>query len=157
MGDNKKKYKEIHGTTRVGDFLRSINKSDVLGKIVGVAGEIATGDLLGAISVLTSSKELTPEEKEFALKQLDMDIEESKEVTKRWESDMQSDSWLSKNVRPMTIIFLTVVTSIFISLDSSTNFKVDAIWVDLLKTLLVTTYLAYFGSRGFEKYKKITK
>ena len=157
MGDKKKNYREIHGTTRVGDFLRSINKSEVLGKIVGAVGEVATGDLMGAISVLTSSKKLTPEEKEFALKQLGMDIEESKQVTKRWESDMQSDSWLSKNVRPMAIIFLTVVTAIFIALDSSTNFQVDDVWVDLLKTLLVTTYLAYFGSRGFEKYKKITK
>lgn len=157
MDDKKKKYKEIHGTTRVGDFLRSINKSDILGKIVGVAGEIATGDLMGAVAVLTKSKELTPHEKEFALKQLQMDIEESKDVTNRWESDMQSDSWLSKNVRPMAICFLTLVTMIFVALDSSTNFKVDAIWVDLLKTLLVTTYLAYFGSRGIEKYKKISK
>ena len=46
---------------------------------------------------------------------------------------------------------------IFVALDSSTNFEVDEVWVDLLKTLLVTTYLAYFGSRGVEKYKKISK
>ncbi len=157
MGDKKKTYKELNGTTRVGDFLRSINKSDVLGKIVGVAGELATGDLMGAIGALTKSKELTPEDKEHALKLLEMDIQESKDITKRWESDMHSDSWLSKNVRPLAICFLTVVTMIFVALDSSTNFEVDEVWVDLLKTLLVTTYLAYFGSRGVEKYKKISK
>ena len=157
MGDKKKTYKELNGTTRVGDFLRTINKSGVLGKIVGVAGEIATGDLMGAIGALTATKELSPEEKEHALKLLEMDIEEAKAITKRWESDMQSDSWLSKNVRPLTSCFLTVVTMLFVALDSSTNFKVDKVWVDLLKTLLVTTYLAYFGSRGVEKYKKISK
>ena len=86
-----------------------------------------------------------------------MDIEEAKAITKRWESDMQSDSWLSKNVRPLTLCFLTVVTMLFVALDSSTDFEVDEVWVDLLKTLLVTTYLAYFGSRGVEKYKKISK
>ena len=126
MGDKKKTYKELNGTTRVGDFLRTINKSGVLGKIVGVAGEIATGDLMGAIGALTATKELSPEEKEHALKLLEMDIEEAKAM-------------------------------LFVALDSSTNFKVDKVWVDLLKTLLVTTYLAYFGSRGVEKYKKISK
>tara|TARA_R110002020_G_scaffold68971_3_gene179872 strand:- start:232 stop:705 length:474 start_codon:yes stop_codon:yes gene_type:complete len=157
MGDKKKTYKELNGTTRVGDFLRTINKSGVLGKIVGAAGEIATGDLMGAIEALTVTKELSPEEKEHALKLLEMDIEEAKAITKRWESDMQSDSWLSKNVRPLTLCFLTVVTMLFVALDSSTDFEVDEVWVDLLKTLLVTTYLAYFGSRGVEKYKKISK
>ena len=88
---------------------------------------------------------------------MELDLIEMQEVTKRWQSDMSSDSWLSKNVRPMTLVFLTLVTAIFITLDGSTNFEVEDVWVDLLKTLLVTTYLAYYGSRGVEKVKNIKK
>ena len=79
------------------------------------------------------------------------------EVSKRWESDMKSDSWLSKNTRPMTLIFLTVSMVIIMLLDSFTvDFKVESAWVDLLKSLLITVYVAYFGSRGAEKFKAIS-
>ena len=79
------------------------------------------------------------------------------EVSKRWDSDMKSDSWLSKNTRPMSLIFLTVSMVILIILDSfQWNFTVDTGWVELLKTLLVTVYVAYFGSRGAEKFKSIS-
>ncbi len=80
------------------------------------------------------------------------------EVSKRWASDMQSDSWLSKNTRPMTLIFLTVAMVLLIFIDSTgLNFSVDSGWVDLLKSLLITVYVAYFGSRGAEKFKTISK
>ena len=80
------------------------------------------------------------------------------QVTERWSSDMASDSWLSKNTRPLTLIYLTVATTLYIVLDSmNISFDIDAAWVELLKTLLVTVYVAYFGSRGFEKYNKIRK
>lgn len=153
----KKSYKDIHGTTRVGDFLRSIGKADVLGKIVNVAGELITGDVGGVIDVLTKTKELNPEQKDYALKLAEMDLQELSEITKRWERDMISDSWLSKNTRPLTLIFLTIMMTLFITLDSSNiPFDVDEAWVDLLKTLLLTVYIAYFGSRGIEKYKKMS-
>ena len=80
------------------------------------------------------------------------------EVSKRWESDMTSDSWLSKNTRPMTLIFLTMSTIIIILLDSfNIDFGVNIEWIDLLKSLLITVYVAYFGSRGVEKFKAIGK
>jgi len=92
------------------------------------------------------------------LKLLEQDMVEMQEVSKRWVSDMQSDSWLSKNTRPMTLIFLTISMIILILLDSfEINFSVDKGWVDLLKSLLITVYVAYFGSRGAEKYKAINK
>ena len=57
----------------------------------------------------------------------------------------------------MTLIFLTISMVIFMLLDSSDiDFKVDSIWVDLLKSLLITVYVAYFGSRGAEKFKSIS-
>ena len=69
---------------------------------------------------------------------------------------MNSDSWLSKNTRPLTLIYLTVITTLYIILDSlDIAFDIDGAWVELLKTLLVTIYVAYFGSRGFEKVKNI--
>ena len=71
---------------------------------------------------------------------------------------MKSDSWLSKNPRPMTLIFLTASLVVIMLLDSfEIPFAVDAGWVDLLKSLLITVYVAYFGSRGVEKFKKISK
>ena len=78
------------------------------------------------------------------------------EVSKRWSSDMTSDSWLSKNTRPMALIFLTISMIIFMLLDSfDWGFQVELQWVDLLKSLLITVYVAYFGSRGVEKYRAI--
>ena len=78
------------------------------------------------------------------------------EVSKRWSSDMASDSWLSKNTRPMTLIFLTISMVCLILLDSfDIDFNIDRSWVDLLKSLLVTVYVAYYGSRGAEKFKSI--
>ena len=80
------------------------------------------------------------------------------EVSKRWSSDMQSDSWLSKNTRPMALIFLTISMVLLIFVDSSgLDFNVDNGWIDLLKSLLITVYVAYFGSRGAEKFKSISK
>ena len=83
---------------------------------------------------------------------------EMQEISKRWESDMKSDSWLSKNTRPLTLIFLTVSMVLLVLLDSfEIQFEVDSGWVDLLKSLLITVYVAYFGSRGAEKFKSISK
>ena len=77
---------------------------------------------------------------------------EQQEVSKRWQADMKSDSYLSKNTRPLTLIFLTLASTILIIIDSfHMAFDVDNAWVELLKTLLITVYVAYFGSRGAEK------
>lgn len=148
------KYKDKHGTTRVGDFLRSIGKSDVVQTIVG---NLPEKGVLGVFkNFLDTNKELDPKDKEIALKMLEMDMSEMEGVTSRWESDMTSDSWLSKNTRPMTLIFLTFMTTLFVILDSSkVDFTVKNEFIDLLKYLLVTVYAAYFGSRGFEKMSTI--
>jgi hypothetical protein len=70
---------------------------------------------------------------------------------------MKSDSWLSKNTRPMALIFLTLAMTIFIVLDSTILLQIKDSWVSLLETLLITVYVAYFGSRGAEKITKIKK
>ena len=153
MPDKRKTYKEINGTTRVGDFLRSLNFK----KIADVAVNIASGDLKGAIDAINSDPNaLTDAQREYALKLIELDLEDMKGVTQRWTSDMNSDSFLSKNVRPITLIFLTVMTMILIIGDSyGINFNVDTEWIELLKTLLVTVFVAYFGGRSFEKTKRL--
>jgi hypothetical protein len=148
---SKKKFKD----TKVGAFLTNAGSS-----IVDVVGDVLPDNgVLGVVKgLLDKDDTLPPQDKETALKLLEMDSQEIQEVSKRWTSDMQSDSWLSKNVRPITLIYLTLATTIYIVLDSlQIDFKIDAAWIELLKTLLVTIYVAYFGSRGFEKFKKITK
>ena len=106
--------------------------------------------------LIIKDETIKPEDKETALKLLEQDQVEMQEVSKRWASDMKSDSWLSKNTRPMSLIFLTVSMVILILLDSfKIEFHVAEGWVSLLQTLLVTVYVAYFGSRGAEKFKSI--
>ena len=146
----KKKFKD----TKVGKFLigdKGLFKN--LGDILPDKG------FLGVLKNLIDKDDtLPPQDKETALKLLEMDLAEMQEVSSRWSDDMASDSWLSKNTRPLTLIYLTVATTLYIVLDSmNISFDIDAAWVELLKTLLVTVYVAYFGSRGFEKFNKIRK
>ena len=143
----KKKFSE----TRVGKFL--IKAGSKLGEALPNSG------YLGVLrNLITKDSKLTPADKEMALKLLDIDIAEMQEISKRWESDMKSDSWLSKNTRPLTLIFLTVSMIFLVLLDSlNIEFGVNGEWISLLKSLLITVYVAYFGSRGAEKFKAIGK
>ena len=148
---SKKKFKD----TKIGAFLKSKAPSilDAVGGILPDKGG------LGIVKNLISSDDnIEPQDKETAMKLLEMDMIEMENVSKRWESDMKSDSWLSKNTRPLTLIYLTLASTILIIIDSfHTMFDVDTAWVELLKTLLITVYVAYFGSRGAEKITKIKK
>ena len=84
------------------------------------------------------------------------EIEMEKNITDRWKADMNSDSWLSKNVRPLVLVFLVVCTVLMIFIDAgSINFVVEQKWTDLLQLVLITVIGAYFGGRSFEKAKKI--
>ena len=83
------------------------------------------------------------------------EIEMQKNTTERWKYDSQSDSWLSKNVRPIVLLILVICTLILIVLDAGkSTFIVKDSFVDLLQMILLTTIGAYFGSRGLEKYNK---
>ena len=78
-----------------------------------------------------------------------------KEISSRWDADMKSDSWLSKNVRPLVLIFLVISTVLLIFIDAGAiNFVVEAKWTDLLQLVLITVIGAYFGGRSLEKTKK---
>ena len=110
----------------------------------------------GVIEYLTTSKE---EKLEAERKIKDMilghEAEMQRQVTERWKVDMQSDSWLSKNIRPLVLIFLCVSTVLLIFIDAGViHFEVKASWVDLLQLVLITVIGAYFGGRSLEKVKK---
>ena len=99
-------------------------------------------------------RELTDIEKEMLVKELEQDVIEMQEVTKRWESDMSSNSWLSSNIRPLSLAFLTLALFIYVILDSSLDtFKIDEQWISLLGNLLMLVYGGYFGARTLEKIR----
>ena len=110
----------------------------------------------GVIDNLTTSKE-EKLEAERKIKELmaNYEIEMEKNITSRWEADLKSDSWLSKNVRPLTLVFLIVCTMLLIFIDAcALEFEVKSSWVDLLQLVLITVIGAYFGGRSLEKVKK---
>ena len=154
MSDNKKLRKNGGEGTAVGNFLRNINFS----KVTEVVSNVLKGDIGGAIDIISNSKELSEEQVKMALKELEHDVIEMQEITKRWESDNLADSWWSKNVRPLSLMFLTATMFFYIILDSSLEgFSVDSEWIDLLSSLLLLVYSAYYGGRSLEKIQNIKK
>ena len=153
MSDTKKKKKKFK-ETKVGIFLKEKAPT-----ILNTVGEFLPdqGGIGIVKNLISGDSTINAEDKETALKLLDQDIAEMNNISDRWASDMGSDSWLSKNTRPMTLIFLTLAMTIFIVLDSTVLLEINEGWVSLLEALLITVYVAYFGSRGAEKITKIKK
>jgi len=147
----KKTFRE----TKVGAFLAS--KAP---KVLQAIGDVLPNQgTLGVVkNIISSDTKIKAVDKEEAMKLIEQDMQELKEVSSRWRADMKSDSWLSKNTRPLALVFLTASAVLMMAVDSfHLQFDVDESWINLLKTLLVTVYVAYFGSRGAEKITKINK
>jgi hypothetical protein len=136
---NKKRFKE----TKVGIFLK-----DKAPTILDTVGEFLPdqGGLGIVKNLISGDSNIEPKDKEMALKLLDQDIAEMNNISNRWQSDMTSDSWLSN-----------LAMTIFIVLDSTVVLEINNGWVSLLEALLITVYVAYFGSRGAEKIQKLRK
>jgi hypothetical protein len=138
--------------TFFGNLLRSLVKTGK--KVSPIFDAITGGKVSDIIEAIGSSKELTSIEKEMLVNELEQDVIEMQEITKRWQSDMTSDSWLSKNIRPLSLAFLTLTLFIYIILDSALEgFKIDSEWVSLLGNLLMLVYGGYFGARTLEKIR----
>ena len=128
----------------------------ILNKIFsGGAKELVEG-VGGVLDNLTTTKEEKLEAQRKIQKLVsDYETKMEQNITDRWTADMNSDSWLSKNVRPLTLIFLVVSTVLMIFIDAGTiQFTVEEKWTDLLQLVLITVIGAYFGGRSFEKVKK---
>ena len=130
---------------------------------MSVLGKIFSGgaaDLVKGVGGVIDSLHTSTEEKlaaENKIKELiaNYEVEMEKNITSRWKADMNSDSWLSKNVRPLVLIFLVVCTMLLIFIDAGKlQFNVKDSYIDLLQLVLITVIGAYFGGRSFEKSKK---
>ena len=120
--------------------------SNILAKLVGQAGNIID-------EVVTSKEEKLQLKNELKKVILDHEIEAQKNITERWKADA-SGSWLSKNVRPMVLIFLVISTVLMIFIEAGViAFEVKSSWIDLLQLVLITVIGAYFGGRSLEKVK----
>lgn len=129
---SKKKFKD----TKVGQFL--------LNKIPSVVGSLANDTPVGnVLRTIISGSEMSDADKQIALRKLDQEIHEFDGITKRWVADSKSQSWLAQNVRPLTLVFLTIsfVLGWVMQLDE----------LDVVKELLTIVFIGYFGSRGAEK------
>ena len=128
----KKKFKE----TAVGKFL--------LQKIPGVVGAIADDTPIGSvIQAIIGGSEMSEADKAIAMKKLELERAEMDGITRRWVADARSGSWLASNVRPLTLIFLTVAFVV------GWGLQLDEL--DVVKELLTIVFIGYFGSRGAEK------
>ena len=120
-----------------------------------------TGGLIKEVGSVIDSLTTTKEEKLEIKKQLQVILEKAEanaqvEVTARWKSDMSSDSFLSKNIRPMVLIYLTFIFSVLAFADGNIgHFKIAEAYIPIFQTLLVTVYGAYFVGRSWEKSRKI--
>ena len=129
---------------------------NVLSKIFSTGATELVKGVGGVLDNLITSKE-EKLEAERKVKELvsSYEIEMEKNITERWKMDMQSDSWLSKNIRPLVLVFLVVSTVLMIFIDAGAiSFNVEDKWTDLLQLVLITVIGAYFGGRSLEKVKK---
>ena len=129
---------------------------NVLSKIFSSGATELVKGVGGVLDNLTTSKD-EKLEAERKIKELvaNYEVEMEKNITSRWEADLKSDSWLSKNVRPLTLVFLIVCTMLLIFIDAGAiSFDVKDSYVDLLQLVLITVIGAYFGGRSLEIVKK---
>ena len=130
---------------------------------MSILGSIFSGgakDLVEGVGGVIDNLHTSEEEKlaaEQKIKELvsNYEVEMEKQITERWKMDMGSDSWLSKNIRPLVLVFLVVATVLLIFIDAGAiSFTVQDKWTDLLQLVLITVIGAYFGGRSLEKVKK---
>ena len=128
----------------------------ILGTIFSGGAKDLVEGVGGVIDNLHTSKEEKLEAKQRMQELIaSYETQMEKEISTRWQADMASDSWLSKNVRPLVLVFLVVSTVLMIFIDAGMiAFEVESKWTDLLQLVLITVFGAYFGGRSLEKVKK---
>jgi len=148
MKNNRKEFRD----TKIGIFLNE-KAPELLGAIAAVLPEKGG---LAIVKNLIEGSSMSPEDKRAAdILAHEQFMEYQAEISERWKADMTSDSWLSKNVRPLTLISLFICIVALTILDSTKTFEVAIHWVDLYKALALTVFGGYFVVRGAEKVSKI--
>ena len=135
--------------------------------LLSTVGSMLGGDTIKDVGSIIDNLHTSGEEKlaaKQALQEVLIKAEQSAqaEVSARWEADMKHGSWLSKNIRPLTLVFLTAIFTVLSIFDGNLqiggeDFTIGAAYVPVYQTLLMTVYAAYFAGRSIEKVKKVTK
>ena len=138
-----------------------------LATLGNAAGSLLGGDTIKDIGNIVDDLHTSGEEKEEAKQKITQILAQAEQaaqaqVSARWEADMKHGSWLSKNIRPITLIFLTAIFTVLSIFDGNLQigdkaFTIGAAYVPVYQTLLMTVYAAYFAGRSIEKVKKVTK
>jgi hypothetical protein len=135
----------------------------LLSGLTKAAGSLLGGDTIKDVGNIIDNLHTSGEEKEEARQKITQILATAEQaaqaqVSARWEADMKHGSWLSKNIRPLTLIFLTFVFTILSVFDGNLGeFTIGAAYVPVYQTLLMTVYAAYFAGRSIEKVRKVTK
>ena len=135
----------------------------LLSGITKAAGSLLGGDTIKDVGNIIDNLHTSGEEKAAAKQALEKVLAEAEQaaqaqVSARWEADMKHGSWLSKNIRPLTLIFLTFVFTILSVFDGNLGeFTIGSAYVPVYQTLLMTVFAAYFAGRSIEKVRKVTK
>ena len=135
--------------------------------LLSTVGSMLGGDTIKDVGSIIDNLHTSGEEKlaaKQALQEVLIKAEQSAqaEVSARWEADMKHGSWLSKNIRPLTLVFLTAIFTVLSIFDGNLqiggeDFTIGAAYVPVYQTLLMTVYAAYFAGRSIEKVKKVAK
>lgn len=149
MRKDRKKIKD----TKVGIWLK-----DKAPDVLETVGELLPDNgALGVVKRLIDLEpNMTPQEKmEFEKMLMEYESNAQDNVTERWKSDMMSDSWLSKNIRPLILMYLILSFTIFVVTDSIENvaFNINESYIDVFSVLMTTAFTAYFAGRSYEKIK----
>ena len=139
----------------------------LLSTLTSAAGSLLGGDTIKDVGNIIDNLHTSGEEKEEARQKIPQILAQAEQaaqaqVSARWEADMKHGSWLSKNIRPLTLVFLTIIFTVLSIFDGNIQigekaFTIGAAYVPVYQTLLMTVYAAYFAGRSIEKVKQVTK
>ena len=131
--------------------------------LLKAVGSLLGGDTIKDVGNIIDNLHTSDEEKAEARQKIEQLLVEAEQkaqvqVSARWEADLKHGSWLSKNIRPITLIFLTGVFVILSVFDGNLGeFTIGESYIPVYQTLLITVYGAYFAGRSIEKVRKVTK
>ena len=145
MSDKKKR-------TFFGNLWRSVVKNNIpLGDTI--VNAIDGGNALDVIKEISKDNKMSPEQKEIIIEGINKDIEQERELTKRWEADNKSQDWLPRNIRPLAVANFTLLIDIVI-LSSMWGKPLGEAYLPLLLTMGMTVIGGYFTLREFGKNKE---
>lgn len=159
LKSSRKAYYPLYEKIAGQEIKLEIKEKEMISAIGSIFTKGFVKDVGGVIDSLTTSDEERLEAK-YKIEKLISDQEKTAQeaVTKRWEADLKHGSWLTKNIRPLTLIFLTMMfVSISIFDGNVAGFEVRKAYVSVYETLLMTVFGAYFAGRTVEKFKGVSK